>query len=71
MWNLEGMQVKGTYLEEVEVSGKVTLSRVCYGGDVQHHIKLDRGITAVGGRVNRPAGDVIILSHKYISQVRD
>jgi hypothetical protein len=71
MWNLEGMQVKGTYLEEVPVSGRVTLSRVAYGGDVQHHIKLDQGITAAGGRVKRPAGDVIILRHKYIEEVRD
>lgn len=71
MWNLQGMQVTGTYLDEAEVSGIVTLSRVCYGGGVQHHVKIDAGFSAANGRVNRPAGDVIIIDHKYITGVRD
>ena len=71
MWNLEGMQVTGTYLDEVEVSGTVTLSRACYGTRVEHHVKIDEGFSAAGGRVNRPAGDVIIIDHKYITGVRD
>ena len=36
MWNLEGMQVTGTYLDEVEVAGRVTLSHVAYGGGVNY-----------------------------------
>ena len=47
MWNLEGMQVWGTYLDLVEVSGRVTLSRVAYGGGVEHHVKIDEGFTRV------------------------
>lgn len=72
MWNLEGMQVTGGYLEgTVEVTGRVTLSRVAYGGGVEHHVKLDEGFTAVNGRVKRDAGEVIIVGHKYITGVRD
>ena len=71
MWNLEGMQVTGTYLDEVEVAGRVTLSRVAYGGSVEHHVKIDNGFTAVDGRVRRDAGEVIIVEHKYITGVRD
>lgn len=71
MWNLEGMQVWGSYLDEVEVSGRVTLSRVAYGGAVQHHIKLDKGLSIAGGRVIRPAGDVIIIDHRHITRVKD
>jgi len=71
MWNLEGMRVTGTYLDVVEVSGKVTHSRVAYGGGVEHHVKIDEGFTAVNGRLTRPAGDVIIIHHKHITGVRD
>jgi len=71
MWNLEGMQVWGTYLDLVEVSGRVTHSRVAYGGGVEHHVKIDDGFIAVEGRLNRPAGDVIIIHHKDITRMRD
>lgn len=71
MWNLEGMQIEGTYLDEVEVSGRVTHSRVAYGGGVEHHVKIDNGFSAVSGRVRREAGEVIIVEHKYITGVRD
>ena len=49
----------------------MTLSRVAYGGGVEHHVKIDNGFTAVGGRVSRDAGEVIIVEHKYITGVRD
>ena len=71
MWNLQGMQVTGTYLNEAEVSGTVTLSRVAYGGGVEHHVKIDEGFSAANGRVNRPAGDVIIIQHTDITRMRD
>ena len=75
MWNLEGMQVEGIYLSEAAVSGKVTLSRVCYGGGVTHHVAIDKGffITAPSGQViiRREAGDVVIIEHKHITKVRD
>ena len=68
-WNLEGLFVKGLYLDEVEVSGRVSLSRVEYGGNVSHHIAIDNGFAAVGGRVRRNAGEVIIVDHKNILEV--
>lgn len=71
MWNLEGMRVKGTYLGDIQVAGKVTHSRVCYGGGVSHHIQIDEGFTAAKGRIVRQAGEVIIVDHKYITEVRD
>tara|TARA_Y100000389_G_scaffold200089_1_gene239807 strand:+ start:1103 stop:1378 length:276 start_codon:yes stop_codon:yes gene_type:complete len=71
MWNLQGMQVWGTYLDEAEVSGRVTLSRVAYGGGVEHHVKIDEGFSIANGRVNRPAGDVIIIHHQNITRMCD
>jgi hypothetical protein len=76
MWNLEGMRVKGLYLSgDVPVTGKVTLSRVEYGGNVSHHVKLDKGFQWRGSTkkviVSREAGDVVIVDHKYITEVRD
>ena len=76
MWNLEGMRVKGLYLSgDVPVSGKVTHSRVCYGGSVSHHIKLDNGFqwknSAGKVVIKRDAGEVVIVDHKYITEVRD
>ena len=76
MWNLEGMRVKGLYLSgDVPVSGKVTLSRVEYGGNVSHHVKLDNGFQWKGSTgkviVSREAGEVVIVDHKYITEVRD
>jgi hypothetical protein len=44
---------------------------VAYGGGVEHHVKIDEGFTAVEGRLNRPAGDVIIIHHKDITRMRD
>jgi hypothetical protein len=32
MWNLEGLTVKGRYMGEFPVVGRVELSRVQYGG---------------------------------------
>ena len=76
MWNLEGMRVKGLYLSgDVPVSGKVTHSRVCYGGSVSHHVKLDKGFEWKGSTnrviVSRKAGETVIVDHKYITEVRD
>jgi len=71
-WNLEGMRVKGLYLDgDQPVSGKVTLSRVCYGGSVSHHIKLDKGFQYKDTTISREAGEVVIVDHKYITEVRD
>ena len=47
-WNLEGLPVKGKYLDLFPYTGVVTLSRVKYGGHVQHTVKLDTPITVFG-----------------------
>lgn len=40
-WDREGQSVSFKYLDTFPVSGKVSSSRVMYGGDVQHNIELD------------------------------
>ena len=47
MWNLEGQIVRGVYFN-VPVEGVVTLSRVKYGGEVQHTVDLFFPITMYG-----------------------
>jgi hypothetical protein len=65
-WNLEGMIVKATYLDEFEVSGVVELSRVAYGGRVNHHIRLDEPINVYGAERDR-----VIIEHSQIERVKD
>lgn len=47
MWNLEGLTVRGEYFG-VPVEGVVTLSRVKFGGTVQHTVDLFFPITMFG-----------------------
>lgn len=68
-WNLEGLCVKGLYMGEYHVTGKVTLSRVAYGGEVQHYVLLDEPLNILGGAVKRESGERVIVEHKYITQV--
>jgi hypothetical protein len=63
-WVLEGLRVKGLYMGEIPVSGRVELSRVKYGGAVSHHIVLDQPT-----EVYRRVRDRVILEHKEITQV--
>lgn len=48
MWNKEGQQVAGMYLNAYAVSGTVVESRVRYGGTVQHTVQLDKPVTVFG-----------------------
>jgi hypothetical protein len=64
-WNLEGMKVEGTYLDQFKVRGRVTMSRVKYGGGVSHHIELDTPMTIYGLERDR-----LILDHQDITRVR-
>ena len=41
-WDREGQSVSFKYLDTFPVSGKVSSSRVMYGGDVQHLVELDQ-----------------------------
>lgn len=43
-WDREGQSVSFKYLDTFPVSGKVSSSRVMYGGDVQHLVELDQPI---------------------------
>ena len=47
MWNLEGLTVRGAYFG-LPVEGIVTLSRVKFGGTVQHTVELFFPITMFG-----------------------
>jgi predicted RNA-binding protein associated with RNAse of E/G family len=47
MWNLEGLTVRGEYFG-IPVEGIVTMSRVKYGGSVQHTVDLFFPITVFG-----------------------
>ena len=64
MWNYEGMQVFGKYMGDFEVSGRVELSRVKYGGGVCHTVVLDTPIQVYGA-----VRDRVILEHKDVTRV--
>ncbi len=65
-WNLEGMRVEGLYMGEFPVAGYVELSRVKYGGEVQHTVVLDKPVFVYS--VTR---DRVLLEHKFVSRVSD
>ena len=65
-WNLEGMRVFGMYLNKFPVTGKVELSRVAYGGEVKHHVALDKPIEVYGAMRDR-----VILEHGRIQKVSE
>ena len=68
-WNLEGLRVRGRYMDSVNVSGVVKLSRVAFGGEVQHHVTVDKGFSLFKGAVKREVGETVILEHKFVTQV--
>jgi len=63
-WNLENLRVKGMYMGTFPVSGRVVLSRVKYGGDVQHTVVLDAPI-----EVYSTMRDRVLLDHENIVRV--
>lgn len=63
-WNLEGLRVEATYLEEIPVVGRVELSRVAYGGNVCHTVVLDMPITVYGA-----VRDRVIVGHGTVERV--
>ncbi len=64
-WVLEGLTVTGLYLDDIPVQGVVSLSRVKYGGEVSHHVQLDKPIKVYGA-----LRDTVILDHKQIQTVK-
>lgn len=63
-WNLENLSVEGLYMGEFPVRGSVELSRVKYGGEVSHHVVLEKPITVYGSIRDR-----VILENKFVTRV--
>lgn len=69
MWNLEGQIVRGEYLGH-KVEGVVTLSRVKYGGEVQHTVDLFFPITMFGDErttVLLDASEVVHVEYESVT----
>lgn len=64
MWNLEGQYVTGFYLNKFPVSGEVVLSRVKYGGKVQHTVKLSKPVEVYGA-----VKDMVLLEDSEVKTV--
>ena len=67
MWNLEGLTVRGLYMGEYPVSGRVELSRVKYGGEVVHTVVLEKPLNL---RWRAEPAERLLIEHKYIEQVQ-
>lgn len=63
-WNLEGLSVTGMYMGEFPVSGRVELSRVKYGGGIQHTVVLDEPIQVYSAMRER-----VLLDHANVVRV--
>ena len=64
-WNLEGSHVTGFYMGSFPISGRVELSRVKYGGGVQHTIVLDHPV-----QIYDSMRDRLLLDNENVSSVR-
>ena len=62
MWNLEGQIVRGEYFG-LPVAGVVTLSRVKFGGTVQHTVDLFFPITIFGAERTTVLLDANEITH--------
>ena len=63
-WNLEGKRINGLYMGLFPFSGLVTESRVKYGGDVQHTVKLDQSFKVYG-----QVRDRILVGIKEVNRI--
>ena len=64
-WNLEGLTVTGMYINAIPVKGIVSLSRVTYGGSIQHHVDLIQPEMIFGELRER-----VILDDEHIQSIR-
>ena len=64
-WNLEGLCIEATYMEDFAVEGVVELSRVAYGGRVKHTIVLRNPIVIFGTERDR-----LIIDHETVTRVK-
>lgn len=65
-WNLEGKRINGLYMGLFPYSGLVTESRVKYGGDVQHTVKVDEPFKVYGAM-----RDVVLVSGSEVNRIVD
>lgn len=63
-WNLEGHIVSGKYMGSIPVTGLVTLSRVAYGGRIDHHLDLLTPVDVYGTE-----RETVILENEYVERV--
>ena len=66
MWNLEGSFITGLYLDEFQVTGRVRVSRVKYGGGISHHIDLIKPMEIYGS-----IRDSVIINHCDVKTIHD
>lgn len=65
-WNLEGLNIEAVYLNEFEVSGTVTNSRVKYGGGVEHTVSLAEPVRVYGRLADR-----LLIDHETVTAVKE
>jgi hypothetical protein len=65
-WNLEGKRINGLYMGLFPYVGTVESSRVKYGGQVQHTVKIDEPIKVYGALRDR-----ILVSVTEINRILD
>ena len=68
-WNLEGHTVEGLYLGDYPVRGTVELSRVAFGGEVHHSVRLDRPLVLPWSTLKGDPRTHVILEHRCITAV--
>ena len=64
-WNLEGLHVTGNYMGNFPCAGRVTLSRVKYGGGVQHTVKLDQPL-----QVYSTVRETVLLDNENVVRIQ-
>jgi hypothetical protein len=65
-WSLEGRRINGLYMGLFPYTGTVTESRVKYGGEVQHTVKIDEPIKVYGA-----VRDTILVCITEINRILD
>lgn len=65
LWNLEGLHVTGMYMGDFPCSGQVVLSRVKYGGGIQHTVVLDQPL-----QVHSHTRDRVLLDHENVVKIQ-
>jgi hypothetical protein len=65
-WNLEGRRIRASYLIDMPVVGTVLSSRVKYGGEVQHTVKLDVPLTM---KWRTEPADRVLIDHSKVMEI--